>query len=398
MNVLNLKDIISIKIKARDDPYTDQWNRIFMSKIFLITSLIIGIDYFHDDVSCIMPNADIDADFVRSSCWITGFYIYPDLKLNWEDVGYHGIPRDLSLDGTDSDRELCSTYNKNGKRIKSCKPLRKLFYLQYQWYPFFVATIGLSFYLPYLVFRMVNVDIIGLKKNLDQEKPDIEPIIKTYFNYGVNPKTSMCIRTVANIVVKLMYIAVTIVSFYLFDISLNGKFLNYGFNWVKWTKLNNTMAFDIHIRGFPKPGNELLPPIGICEVHESSRDLRNTVTNRHIFICEISPNILYQYCLILLWFLLVITLFISTLGFIMEVAAHCTTILCLFWRGKDSMKIYRTLTFRECEYLEFVKKKNKDLYSELLHRLHNDRVARQEKAASIVFDEGISITTIPIRL
>ena len=47
-----VKDIVSIKIKTRHDSYTDQFSRLFMTKVLLIASLIMSFDYFFDRVSC----------------------------------------------------------------------------------------------------------------------------------------------------------------------------------------------------------------------------------------------------------------------------------------------------------------------------------------------------------
>ena len=51
----SIKDILSIKIKTRHDSYTDQFVRIFMSKMFIISALVMGVDFFNDKVSCIVP-------------------------------------------------------------------------------------------------------------------------------------------------------------------------------------------------------------------------------------------------------------------------------------------------------------------------------------------------------
>ena len=69
----NIKAILEIKIKTRHDSYTDQFSRIFMVKMFIISSLVIGIDWFHDTVACIVPNSsDLSSKFVHSACWIQG--------------------------------------------------------------------------------------------------------------------------------------------------------------------------------------------------------------------------------------------------------------------------------------------------------------------------------------
>ena len=69
----NIKTILAIKIKDRHDAYTDQFSRIFMVKMFVISSLIMGVDWFHDSVSCMVPkNSELSSAFVHSACWIQG--------------------------------------------------------------------------------------------------------------------------------------------------------------------------------------------------------------------------------------------------------------------------------------------------------------------------------------
>ena len=73
----SVKEIVSIKIKPRHDSISDQYNRIFMTKMCIICSAIIGVNYFNDNVSCIIANANgMDGGFVGSACWIQGINLY----------------------------------------------------------------------------------------------------------------------------------------------------------------------------------------------------------------------------------------------------------------------------------------------------------------------------------
>ena len=66
---------------------------------------------------------------------------------------------------------------------------------------------------------------------------------------------------------------------------------------------------------FFTPGNILLPSMGFCDVHEASVDIRNTFHNQNRYICEISPHVLYQYVLAVLWFFFVASCCVAVLGF-----------------------------------------------------------------------------------
>ena len=390
MNAVNLKDILTIKIKPRHDSYSDQFNRIFMTKMYLLASVLIGIDYFHDSVSCIVPSrSEMDSNFVHSACWIAGFYIYPNLNEHVKASGFYGIPKDLDHDGVDENQKLCAVYDRYEDRNPYCRPFEKLYFLQYQWYPFYIGSLALLHYLPYILFRMTNSDIISLRNSM-KEAIHAEDIIRTFFNDQINPKSVMYVRTAFTYIVKISYVGVNILSFYLMDSSLNGNFFLYGIDWLQWSKLNNTAANDMYLRDFPKAGNKLLAPMGICEIHEGSRDIRSSIVNKHKFVCEISPNILYQYVLIVLWWLMMLNILISSAGFLANILQHCRLWTLFVFRGKEMLFVYRQLTLRECTYLEYIRSKEILLFAEIVKKLaiykQNDLELRE--VASICDDSG----------
>ena len=131
--------------------------------------------------------------------------------------------------------------------------MHKTFFLQFQWMPFFISSLALLQYFPYLIFRIVNTDIISLKTTLKNEI-DTDAIVKNYFNYKINSILKMRIRIILNVLIKIAYVCVTVMAFWLCDMLLNGNFYNYGTKWIKWTKYNNTMSHDIKVRNHPKPG------------------------------------------------------------------------------------------------------------------------------------------------
>lgn len=370
----SIKDILSIKIKVRHDSYTDQFCRIFMSKMFIISALVMGVDFFNDKVSCIVPKtSNLGSDFVHSACWIQGFYIYAEMSDRLQESGYYGIPKEIDYDGIDKYGRLCSTQQKGSYRLNyNCEAMTKVFYLQFQWMPFFIASLALMQYFPYLLFRIVNTDIISLKSSLKGDI-DTESIVKNYFNYKINSKSKMRIRIVMNIFIKVMYVCVCVIGFWLLDKVLNGNYFSYGPNWIKWTKYNNSMSHDIRIRDHAKPGNVLLPPMGFCDVHESIKDKRITFNNVNKFVCEISPNILYQYVLIILWFLIVFSIIISISGLLISLVGHLVTITCFLRHDNPAREIYRILTFRECEYLEMVRRHNIPVFGEIVRKLQTQR-------------------------
>ena len=76
-------------------------------------------------------------------------------------------------------------------------------------------------------------------------------------------------------------------------------------------------------------GNQLLPPFGYCELYESARDIKQTLANKHKFVCELSQNILYQYALVVLWFAIVFGLIISIVGLVLLVVHYTIGIVAI---------------------------------------------------------------------
>ncbi|XP_066929230.1 innexin inx3-like [Clytia hemisphaerica] len=372
MNVLNLKDILSFKIRFRCDSWTDQWNRLIMCKIFLIIALVIGIDYFQDEITCmISENAAIDGAFVQSACWIMGFYVYPDLSNQWKHVGYHGVPKDLSMDGIDKDGSLCPTITKYGTLDPNCRPMRKEFYLQYQWYPFFVGSLALLYYIPYLVYRFANKDIISLREVIEEGKHSKESILSSHFDRHMNSKNEMRVRVAGIFLVKILYLGVNFFAFSFIDSSMNGRFVKYGLSYLRWNSLPNSVAHDLQQRHRSKPSDQLLPPMGICDIDESSRDIRNTLINRHRFICELSQNILYQYCFLIIWFLIVASIVISIYGIAQQVY-YCAKGLWVLKMSQTPVYRSRDISLREHQYLEVIRDIDPLLYQDMESDLSNE--------------------------
>jgi len=178
------------------------------------------------------------------------------------------------------------------------------------------------------------------------------------------------IRVWMNILVKILYFAANIICFLGLNNILNDEYIEYGTKWSKWSVLDNHLAFDyMGMRDFPKPGNHLLPPFGYCEMYESARDVKHTLANQHKFVCELSQNILYQYALLVLWFCIVFGIIISGFGLVLLLINYAVGVFGARPHGAAGKKIFKALTFREIEYLEYMRKKNIILYQEVLEQI-----------------------------
>jgi len=372
----SIKEIVSIKIKARHDSISDQYNRIFMVKMCIISSAIIGVNYFNDKVSCIVANSNgMDGGFVGSACWIQGFYIFKEMKDRLSESGYYGIPKNMDYDGINPLGQLCTTVDRGAESVYGCKPMEKLYYLQYQYMPFFTASLAIFFYLPYIIFKTVNTDLISLKDVLKKDETTVDDLIKSFFNSRINNRRRLRYRVAMNIIVKILYLLANIAAFVACDSLLNGDFSSYGLNYSRWAQLDNgeAHAHNLKVRSEAKPGNVLLPPMGFCDIHEASRDVRNTFINRHKFICEISPHVLYQYVMVVLWFLLVVGIVVSICGLLSALFGHLVTVVCFMGAQEPARNMYRVLTLREIDYLEYIRRKDMPKYGEILTKLRDER-------------------------
>ena len=109
----SLWEVISWKTKARYDSGSDQYTRIFMPKLFMISSLIMAFSYFNDKLNC-MVNSRLNGlkEFVQETCWIQGFYIYHDMHTKLNESSYYGIPEYIGYNGI----------TRAGK-IETCNPM-----------------------------------------------------------------------------------------------------------------------------------------------------------------------------------------------------------------------------------------------------------------------------------
>jgi len=100
----SLMNVVTFKQKSRYDHVTDQYTRLFMPKLFFAASIVMAWNYFNDRVTCaISDNVAIDHNFVHSTCWIKGFFVYREMEERMELSAYFGIPEDINKDGIDKD-------------------------------------------------------------------------------------------------------------------------------------------------------------------------------------------------------------------------------------------------------------------------------------------------------
>ena len=120
---------------------------------------------------------------------------------------------------------------------------------------------------------------------------------------------------------------------------------------------------------FEKAGHKLLPSFGLCQVFTTARDVKTEVKNVHTYICELSQHVLYQYILIIMWYMFVFGIIISVIGLIQHAIKQAMAFLVMSTQGEEVKNIYRKVSVREKEYLEFFRRKNLPIFSAVLKKV-----------------------------
>jgi len=246
----------------------------------------------------------------------------------------------------------------------------KKFYIQYQWYPFFLAALSLFYYLPYFLFTFANRDLKDLKGEIKKVQPDIEVIVKTYFDVNDEvAKKQQKVRILLNVVMKCVYILANVLVFVLCNGTLNGDFAKFGMKWLKWAEIpdrNNYVAK----RSFIDAGELLLPTFGYCDVLEEWIDIKHSVINEHKLPCEISQHILYQYVMMALWFLIVLGIVLSVVGLLTLLVQYAVWEIEFDKHEVMSKVVHKHITIRQGEYLMFIRRKNEIVYGDIIDNLY----------------------------
>ena len=69
--------------------------------------------------------------------------------------------------------------------------------------------------------------------------------------------------------------------------------------------------------------HRVFPTIGMCTIYEKKRDLLVFMTNNHVHLCEISPHVIYGYCLMIVWSVVISNMIVSSIGILVSVFRLC---------------------------------------------------------------------------
>ncbi|XP_066934736.1 innexin inx4-like [Clytia hemisphaerica] len=367
----SIHQFVNIKVKERHDSIFDQIPRIFVCKLFILSAMIMSITWFNDEARCIPPKGDanrLPAYFIHRACWLKGIYVYPQLHQETEyDVSYYGVPTALEKDGVleDKEDELC----KVGWRNENCKPMEREYFHQYKWIPFYVAFLAFLFFYPYMIFKICNSDFINLKNNLGNHEVSADQIVDAFFNNTDSVrKRRNHLRILGNYIVKLLYFFNGVIGFFIIDHLTHNRFNNLGNEWTSYSK---EIRFDVDESLLATPANKFLPVFGICELMDVRADSTHSRADKVRVVCEISTQIMYQYCFILYWFVLIFSMCCSALGIIIYICKH---LILLFGRTKKGPGHIHNqyLSLRQVEYLDIIRRRHLPMYT-TIRKMLNER-------------------------
>lgn len=297
--------------------------------------------------------------------------------------GYYGIPNRLGHNGTFKENSMYTS--QNGEKFTTCvaseqadenaicRPMEKLFYLQYQWFPFYMAFVALFYYLPYVMFTVVNSDLSSLKNDISNQKCDEKELVKNYFNMETNQPTRQNMRVLLNIIIKILYMIANVLTLSFTNSLLNDQFTSFGSKWMSWNSQPNQVKHNyMGLRGV-NAGQRLLPVFGMCDVLELGQDVKHRLFNEYSLVCEISQHVLYHYVLFAIWILIVVGLVLSVCGIIHHVVLHVIRVRAFSTEEEVAQKVYNSLSIRESEYLNFIRRKNQIVFGSLIRELNTQR-------------------------
>ena len=60
--------------------------------------------------------------------------------------------------------------------------------------------------------------------------------------------------------------------------------------------------------------HRVFPTVGMCMIYEKKRDKRASVKNIHVYLCEMLPHVIYEYCLMMVWLVVISDMIVSSIG------------------------------------------------------------------------------------
>ena len=201
---------------------------------------------------------------------------------------------------------------------------------------------------PYLVFRQ------GLKRNLQVTNYTARDIYQLWFSQGKGCGPTSCISqslySLIHVMIEVCYVIVYVITF-------------------KACEKIFTSFSQRHI-------HRVFPIVGMCMIHEKKRDILVSTTNKHVHLCEMLPHVIYGYCLMIVWSVVISNMIVSSIGVLGSAFRLCQ---------KNFLSRRKRLTINQLElYQELRSSHTKKLYE--LNRLISECYHPGEQVEMKSFD------------
>ena len=290
MNLSLLKDIFAVEfLKKRNDSVASRWSRILVSKIILVIVIITSWFWSKGKMNCLKSEEGPYPEFVTKSCWMKGLFLYKGLMAEPRLSRKFGIPDNIGNDHIQNN-PLMSRCTEPG-----CKKMTRVYFSSYQWVLFLFLSFSFFLQMPYLVFRQ------GLRRNLQITNYTARDIYELWFSQGKGYGPMSCISqslySSIHVMIEVCYVIVNVIIFK----ACKKIFISFS-------------QRDIY---------RLFPTVGVCMIYEKKRELLVSMTNNHLYLCEMSLHVIYGHCLMIVWSVVVSNMIVSPIVALVSVCRFC---------------------------------------------------------------------------
>ncbi|RWS31382.1 Innexin inx2-like protein [Leptotrombidium deliense] len=267
--------------------------------LFIGTMFVTARQYFGDPIECMSRQSDIPPNMLQHYCWLEATFSVADSShgIVGSEVAYPGV-----------------------KNYEPHKGEKKVYHKYYQWVYFVLIIQSCLFYIPKYLWkskesRRLQKMIAELKSRhiaehtaydrgrLLQDVADSLYIGKDYF-FSFFWCEIFCLIHV-------------ILEIWFTNIFLGGAFLTFGYEWLKYTHLEEDQRFDPLIRVFPRMTK--------CTFHKYGY---SGTIERHDALCFLPLNIVNEKLYVVIWFWFLFLVIATFLG----IADRVALLLFPYWR------------------------------------------------------------------
>ena len=222
----------------------------------------------------------------------------------------------------------------SGYRGVQCKKMTRVYFSLYQWVPF--LFLGFSFFLQltYLIFKQGLGENSRIKKFSGYPTKDIYQL---WFTQDKNGRFVSCVSqsfyAFIYAVIEVCYVVVNVAIFQIYRKIFAHEYIS-------------------------SKTHHVFHTIGMCMVHEKSKDLRMSTSNHHVYLCEMSSHVTYRYCLIIVRLVVSSNMIVLLFGILVSVLRLCQ---------KNFLAERKHLTLNQLELFQRLRSSHVNKFYELDH-------------------------------